>query len=466
MIQKFEHLYSALADERIKIQDKIKKTSEYEKSAALYEASFGTSSDGFKQMNQLAKEIIEIDKKIRECQKDIDNLFEGKRLEGINNFLQELNVNFRVRLQDGKYCVQIIGYVPTEYDKENKILCSEGERRMLALAYFLQDLFLSEDNKIVVVDDPISSLDVNRKSVVAFKIIELMREDKNQVIVLSHDISFVEKIKSLITPDVQDFDMLELRKNNTTPFKTLNLSEYLLTDEDVYLNIIKYGEESVDMNYKVIALMALRPYSFIKTGMDASKAVYAEIEKCSTYLAHSIYARSSRVPFEKDNYNKNFMRTYCEKVIEATNVDINSERIVPENWEFKGFDYQKVWDLYTAIPKETIFELRIKAMVFRIVLETSLYMLVSKKKFDPERIGNEYKKAVKGSHGEKQRMCKELNKLYDLSKKYHHGAEGGSTLGLSALNPDEMIYFDGEIQKIHDWIVTHMELCNPNVADY
>lgn len=466
VIQKFERLYSALEEERKKVQDEIKKTSEYEKSAALYEASFGTSCDGFKQMKQFAKNLIDIDKKIQECQKEIDTLFEKKRLEGINSFLQELNVNFRVRLQNGKYCVQIIGYVPTEYDKKDKILCSEGERRMLALAYFLQELMLSTGKKIVVVDDPISSLDMSRKSVVAFKIVELMKDNDSQVIVLSHDISFVEKIQSLITSAIPDVDMLELCKNNVSPFRALNLSEYLLTDENVYLNIIKYGEESTDLNYKILALMALRPYTFIKTGMDAYQSVYQEIEKRSTHLAHSMYARSSRVPFKKSKYNKRSMRAYCKKVIKATHIDIDPEKIVPEEWGFDGFNYQKVWALYTSIPTETIFNLRMKAMVFRIVLETSLYMLVSKKTFNPERIGTEYTKAIKGTHGEQNKMCEELDKLYDLSKKYHHGADGGSTLGLSALNPDEMIYFDEEIKKIHDWIVTHTELCNPNAVNY
>ena len=44
----------------------------------------------------------------------------------------------------------------------------------------------------------------------------------------------------------------------------------------------------------------------------------------------------------------------------------------------------------------TVQDIREKALVFRVLLETSLYMLVQKNLFDPERIGSEYKKAING----------------------------------------------------------------------
>ena len=42
--------------------------------------------------------------------------------------------------------------------------------------------------------------------------------------------------------------------------------------------------------------------------------------------------------------------------------------------------------------------------------------------------------------------------MYDLSKKYHHGADEGSTLGLSWINPDELELFDSELKEIFEWI--------------
>lgn len=462
VFNKFERFYCALQEEKRKIEEKIKKSSEYSKSEALYEASYGVASESILEIIGLSKSLIEIDKEIQACQHDIDDLFEEKKLDAINSFLSELNVNFRVRLVEGKYCVQILGFEPSEYQKENKLLCSEGERRMLALAYFLQDISTTSAPKIIVVDDPISSLDLSRKSVVAFKIVELMNSLDNQVIVLSHDISFVEKINALITSITPDVGMLELCKSQDIPFKELVLSDYLITDEDVYMNIIRLSEDSNDLKYKIVGLMALRPYTFIKTGMDIYQPNYQNIERCSTHLAHSVYSRSSRVPYNKRKYNKQGMRAYCKKVAKATKISLNAEKMVPDDWVFDGFDYQTAWYIYSMIPMSSVFDLRMKAMVFRIVLEASLFMLVAKRTFNPERIGSEYTKAIRGTTGEKKKQCQELDRLYDLSKKYHHGTDGSSTLGLAALNPDEMIYFDKQIQEVHIWISENVASCNPN----
>lgn len=461
ILKKLTKLISSFEREIQMIESKIQRTSEYTKSKSLYEASFGEAQESIAGLISLAQSTEELDKMIRKCQLDIDTLFETKKLDSINDFLRELNVNFRVKLENRKYCVQITGYEAAEYNKDNKILCSEGERRMLALAYFLQDISETESPKVIVIDDPISSLDLSRKSVVAYKIAELMGTSTNQIIVLSHDISFVEKINSIVPANL-DLGLLELCRDNDAPFKELYLDDYLITDEEVYSRIIRLGEESSDTNIKIIGLMALRPYAFIKSGMNPVNPEYLEIEKRSTHLAHSIYSRSSRVPYRPGKYNKRSLRAYCKRVSKVTKMKVDYEKLVPDDWEFHGFDYKKAWEVYSAISVDTISNLRMKAMLFRLVLETSLYMLVNKKTFNPERIGLEYSKAIKGNNGEKRDMCVELDRLYDLSKKYHHGVEGGSTLGLSALNPDEMIYFDEQIRDIHSWIINNSAMCNPN----
>lgn len=463
MHKKLSKLESALNSEIQAIELKIQKTSEYTKSKSLYEASFGEAHESITELIALAKSIEEVAVSIKKCQQDIDDLFEAKKLDAINDFLRELNVNFRVKLDNRKYCVQIAGYEATEYNKENKILCSEGERRMLALAYFLQEISSLPEPKVIVIDDPISSLDLSRKSVVAFKIAELMGNSENQIIVLSHDISFVEKICSVV-PKNLDLGLLELCREKSTPFKELHLDDYLITDEEVYSRIIQVGEESPDKNIKLIGLMALRPYAYIKSGMNPMNPDYLDIEKRSTHLAHSVYSRSARVPYTPGKYNRRSLRAYCKKVSKVAKVKVNHEKLVPDDWTFTGFDYEKAWEVYSAIPGDSICNLRMKAILLRLVLETSLYMLVSKKTFNPERIGLEYSKATKGTTGEKHDMCVELDRLYDLSKKYHHGADDGSTLGLSALNPDEMLYFDEQIGAIHNWIVNHPNMCNPNAV--
>ena len=49
---------------------------------------------------------------------------------------------------------------------------------------------------------------------------------------------------------------------------------------------------------------------------------------------------------------------------------------------------------------------------------------------------------------EKYNICKKLHELYDSSKKYHHGAEEGSFLGIAWINPNEIEYYDKILNEI------------------
>lgn len=68
-------------------------------------------------------------------------------------------------------------------------IASEGEHRALSLSFFLAEVATSEDDGGVVVDDPVSSLDDERRAYIAER---LVAEAKGrQVIVLTHDLPFM-----------------------------------------------------------------------------------------------------------------------------------------------------------------------------------------------------------------------------------------------------------------------------------
>lgn len=69
---------------------------------------------------------------------------------------------------------------------------SEGEQTALGLAGFLTEVELDKSRSSVVFDDPVSSLDAERRSKVAHRLVELARE--RQVIVFTHEITFVHAL--------------------------------------------------------------------------------------------------------------------------------------------------------------------------------------------------------------------------------------------------------------------------------
>jgi ABC-type dipeptide/oligopeptide/nickel transport system ATPase subunit len=70
---------------------------------------------------------------------------------------------------------------------------STGEQTALATAFFLAELQVSNERSAIVLDDPVSSLDHQRREHVADRLVE--EAQKRQVVILTHDLVFVHYLK-------------------------------------------------------------------------------------------------------------------------------------------------------------------------------------------------------------------------------------------------------------------------------
>jgi energy-coupling factor transporter ATP-binding protein EcfA2 len=68
-------------------------------------------------------------------------------------------------------------------------ILSEGEKRALALAFFLAEIATAEHAGGIILDDPVSSLDQERRQVIAKRIVA--ETSARQVILFTHDIAFL-----------------------------------------------------------------------------------------------------------------------------------------------------------------------------------------------------------------------------------------------------------------------------------
>ena len=428
--------------------EKIKQEKQIKLREALFEASYGQNRDEFIGISKSAEYVLKLNEKVIETSERLDDCFDRIKLKKINELLRELNIKFTLDVEGRQYYIKLKDYVPQKYDKEQSKICSEGEKRILAFAYFLSEIEEKQSSKIIVIDDPITSLDLSRKSVIAYRIGEMFGNNNDQVIVMTHDIAFVEQILEFSGTIKNDVSMLEL-KNRENVFYPLEIKDYLMSDEMVYKSFITNTIASNNESDRIIALMSLRPYTSIVNPEE-----YSTIEKKSTYFAHTVYAHNAKrnIKYDGNMYNCQGLRKYIHDVEDATQLEVDCNSLVPDGYCFSGFEYENVKTLYLSIGLETIADARKKAMLLRVALEACLFQLTTKAKFDPERIGNEYKKVIGSCSGDKKKIAKKLKELYDLSKKYHHGADEGSTLGLSWINPDELELFDRELKEIFDWI--------------
>jgi AAA domain-containing protein len=77
-------------------------------------------------------------------------------------------------------------------DRSPGEILSEGEQRAVALADFLTEVGLNQNNVGIILDDPVTSLDHDRKETIAARLVEEAR--KRQVIIFTHDMVFFAKL--------------------------------------------------------------------------------------------------------------------------------------------------------------------------------------------------------------------------------------------------------------------------------
>ncbi len=134
------------------------------------------------------------------------------------------------------------------------------------------------------------------------------------------------------------------------------ISDYLTDDETVYESFIRTAESSSDELDKIIAFMSMRPYAYVKNVSDAD---YNEIEKASTFFAHSLYCKSKRLSFRASNYNNAKLKKYIRKIRRSTKHMIDVDAIVG-GYNFLGFDFEKLANLYKSVPLDCIDNMRKK----------------------------------------------------------------------------------------------------------
>ncbi|WQY30718.1 AAA family ATPase [Helicobacter pylori] len=206
--EKLDKLKTELKEARIK---KAKHDSyDWQKSKEEAKRKLSILNRGHERLKHLLEKI---DKKLK-------GLYDQKRpdIETINNYLKALNLP--------KYSLdkdyRIVLNSDALENSEAKIILSDGEKTTLAFAYFLARLKLFYKKKdlknlVVVIDDPISSLDeqriYNTTCLVAKINQELAREkllkneDKVQVFVLTHNHTFMARLINMVGKHARYFQL-------------------------------------------------------------------------------------------------------------------------------------------------------------------------------------------------------------------------------------------------------------------
>jgi len=120
------------------------------------------------------------------------------------NILEELNCPLNIRVSTKGQKGETLKQIVLEADPSNKQgvakpdkILSEGEKRAVALADFLTEASMDEGCHVLVLDDPVTSLDCDWKETVAKRLVGESRE--RQVVIFTHDLHFLYLLRSYAT---------------------------------------------------------------------------------------------------------------------------------------------------------------------------------------------------------------------------------------------------------------------------
>lgn len=131
-------------------------------------------------------------RKITETEKALSNkYFNQKYIDTFNEECQKLNGKFGIDINHTGTAGKSYRQLKLKGKNPNTIL-SEGEQKVIAIADFLAEMHLSEVNKGIIFDDPVTSLDEKRKSEIAERLAKEALQ--KQVIIFTHDLVFVSSL--------------------------------------------------------------------------------------------------------------------------------------------------------------------------------------------------------------------------------------------------------------------------------
>ena len=122
-----------------------------------------------------------------------DKYFNQKYIDSFNEECQKLNGNFGVEISTTGSAGKSYRQLKLKGKNPNAVL-SEGEQKVIAIADFLAEMHLSEINKGIIFDDPVTSLDNDRKKQIAERL--AFQATLKQVIIFTHDLVSSYHIKN------------------------------------------------------------------------------------------------------------------------------------------------------------------------------------------------------------------------------------------------------------------------------
>ena len=272
--------------------------------------------------NQTIKDSIQhIENTIKEKQKEVINIQEA--VDRINNYLKDLGIlSFCIKIQDDEKQEYII--VREGENKPSFKTLSEGEKTLISFLYFLQLCQGKKEkdeailDKIIVIDDPISSLSFNYIYEIAQLIKHTFFDSENlykQIFIFTHNLYFYHEFFKIINKEDKKNNITSFRifknQNNFSCISSLKRDE-ILNDYQAYWQILK--EYKQKKTHKAIIPNTMRNILENFIGFVYAKKL---IDIVNEYFANDIQYKAFYRYISRESHSDR------ENISDVKDIDIN-----------------------------------------------------------------------------------------------------------------------------------------------
>lgn len=307
----------------------------------------------FEKQSQLERKCTTLQKEIAKLNSEMKIIvFQGRELEKqrvsirptidkINGILKKFGfTNFRLQVAPNESQYQI---VRMDGSLANETL-SEGETNFITFLYFYflldgsNDATISPGEKVIVIDDPVSSLDSNVLYIVSTLISDICKDKIlkdstgfSQLLFFTHNVYFYNEVVSSPTVNKKRASYYIVRKQDNISSIEYHESSPIKTTYQMMWDMVKKAKEDIKKVDKIALLNVMRrilEYYFRTLGSRSNAQVYNSMNGEDKYLCHSLLTleNSQSHSFIDDTVNstpdEETLRRYLEvfrKIFEAHN---------------------------------------------------------------------------------------------------------------------------------------------------
>lgn len=129
-------------------------------------------------------------------------------------------------------------------------ILSEGEQRSIAIANFLAETSIHNNNICIIFDDPVSSLDYKRRGIIANRLIEEAR--RKQVVIFTHDLTFLLALQNKCQEKGVNYLATTIRKIQKTTGLIEKSPPWIGLPVKGRVSLLKQELEGLESKYKNI----------------------------------------------------------------------------------------------------------------------------------------------------------------------------------------------------------------------